>query len=537
MPDIVPTTKALYDQFLSQIQATLNTTVSSAEKAFTKVLSAVLSVFASSVYRYANDSLKSLLITTATREQLIIIGEDLGVYIRIATTSTLTIEIAAYDGAVIDTDKEFIDDLTGLSFYPQSTTTATGATVEFNIISRTTGSDNNLAVDDTLTLSTPISGVGETATVTAIVTEAVDEEDTEVYRSRLLFARRNRAGGGNAYDYKSWAEEVTGVKRAYPITGLPFADESVEDFADGDCEASGTSDWTAFPVATAQMIKETSIVYEGVRSLKFYSSDSGIMCGVAQDCLTVGQGYTIKGYMVDTNPDGSNHKFLVATSDLVSSLNVIGLEETIGTWQYFEYTFVALDTYLLFGQDKENNDYDDPYYIDFITLEPSRPLERTVFIEAIEELDVDGIPTQTLLDLVRENIITDPITGYHRMPMSHIEDMLYVWPIYRTSIYVRINSLIIDSALESDCKGQIEADLDTFFRSLFYYNAAVDSEVDKANNISDASLGAVIYTILSNYGASMTSVDFDLDGSFSSPLVSYYLKAGELCKLGAVSYG
>jgi hypothetical protein len=56
----------------------------------------------------------------------------------------------------------------------------------------------------------------------------------------------------------------------------------------------------------------------------------------------------------------------------------------------------------------------------------SEPPNRTVFIEAQEDLGVDGIPTQTLLDAAREYITHDPITGVDRQLLGLTDDTLHV---------------------------------------------------------------------------------------------------------------
>jgi len=526
----LPTAKETFDQILSQITSSLNAVVPSSPKSFTKIWSVINSTVVTSLYKYANDQFKDLLIITATRNGLLVIGEDYGIPIKPATNAILTVSIAAYNGAIIDTDKEFIGDLNGLSYYPQYTAESTGATVTFDIISQETDTDNNMEVTDTLTLASPIAGVGQTATVTAIVESAIDEEDIEVYRQRLLYARRNRGGGGNAADYKKWSEEPQGVKRAYPITGLPYVDESVEDFTDGDCELVGTAEWTSLTIDI--LTKDVINPFEGTRDLKI--DPDGVGGGVYQDCLVAGQGYTIKGYVrLETLEGGADDVLHIITYKSSGSESVTVGSHTLAStyWTYFETTFIATYAGLGFWRLSDSN-----FHLDYMTLEPSIPLQRTVFVEAVTDIDSDGIAPQYLLDDVRTAINNDPITGFSRPPMGHADALLYVRSIYRTEIFVKMTSLVIEAALEAACKAQIATDLDTYLRSVFFYNAAIDSDAERIDIISDASLGNIVYAILLNYGASVTSVSFGLTAGVASPLSRYFVKAGELTKLGAAEY-
>lgn len=539
---IIPTAKDLYDQYLSQIQSALNTTVPAGKKAFVKVLASIFATFGVSVYKYANDSIKQLLVLTADLEGLTLIGREFGISIKPATNAIFTVSISSYDGAEIGIDKEFIGDINQLSYYPQYTAISTGLTVSVILISQATGATNNMEIGDTLTLASPISGVGTTATVTSVTDVAIDVEDTEAYRSRLLYAKRNRGGGGNAYDYKKWAEEVIGVKQAIPISGLPFVDESAEDFLDGDCEAVGVADWIVAPGRPWSMrIKNTSIFMEGLQSLQLYTGGGTTDSMVYQECLTVGQGYKICGFIKKTNGN-STSDFAIGVGDHNDDMSwqYVYLKTSVdfssSGWYYVEAYFVATGIDLCFWEDTAIPNHVDGVCIDNFILSPSEPLERTVFVEAVSDIDPDGVAPEYLLNQVRESINTDPLSGVTRPPMGHIDSLLYVRSIYRTEIMVAIEALIIDPASRADCIDQIEADLDKYLRSLNYYNAAVDSEEDRRDQISAASISSVIYKILVNYGASVSGVSFGLirvlPGIPLPALVAYFLKPGETCKLG-----
>jgi uncharacterized phage protein gp47/JayE len=66
---------------------------------------------------------------------------------------------------------------------------------------------------------TPLTaGADSAATIFNTITPAVDEESEESFRRRILNEIRTVGGGGNATDYRTWAEEVSGVAVAYPYS-------------------------------------------------------------------------------------------------------------------------------------------------------------------------------------------------------------------------------------------------------------------------------------------------------------------------------
>lgn len=80
------------------------------------------------------------------------------------------------------------------------------------------GKAGNVDVGDTLTLTSPVSGVMSEAECLGI-TGGADAEDDESLRSRVLARQRETPHGGTGDDYVNWALSVPGVTRAwcYPL--------------------------------------------------------------------------------------------------------------------------------------------------------------------------------------------------------------------------------------------------------------------------------------------------------------------------------
>lgn len=93
-------------------------------------------------------------------------------------------------------------------------------TVDLPVSADLAGADGNMTAGDTLTLVNPGSGpfgLASSGTVdTAGLTGGADAEDTETFRARILYRKRNPPQGGSAADYEIWAgEALTTVSDVY----------------------------------------------------------------------------------------------------------------------------------------------------------------------------------------------------------------------------------------------------------------------------------------------------------------------------------
>jgi uncharacterized phage protein gp47/JayE len=175
-----------------------------------------------------------------------------------------------------------------------------------------------------------------------------------------------------------------------------------------------------------------------------------------------------------------------------------------------------------------------PYGGNPVSPGSSTPPERTVYIEAQEALAVDGIPPQTLLDEVRNNITTDPETGVTRQPLGLTDDTLFVEPITRTGFYVEVRGLTVAADKEAAAKADIDSDLTTYFKNVLPFVDGVDVEIERNDTITSLTISLTVQTVLVRYGATATSIGFGVIlGSF---LPDYTLGQGELAKLLQVNY-
>ncbi|KPK92403.1 hypothetical protein AMJ80_06680, partial [bacterium SM23_31] len=164
----------------------------------------------------------------------------------------------------------------------------------------------------------------------------------------------------------------------------------------------------------------------------------------------------------------------------------------------------------------------------------SVPPERTVYVQATEDIDPDGIAPQSLLDEVEAAIITDPVTGIANQPLGLTNDTLFVISISRTSFFVTVVNLQVDPALEAQVKADIETGVSQYFQNIRPFVTGLDSEVDRNDIITTTSVSCVVHEVVRSYGGSVEGVGFAVTPGV--PISIYAMRPGELGKNGGVSY-
>jgi len=213
--DLVTQQKAAYESRLS-------VTTPKSPKAFTNVLAVAQSAADKSLEKYATERSRANLASTASLEDLKVIGKENNVIIDPAIAAQINVTMTAAALATLPIGKQWIADSTGAYFTTNATYTESGGNIVAVLTAEDRGTDANLDNAETLSIGSPELGVGSIATVTSTAVEGEDEETITAYRRRVLAEIRNKGGGGNLADYREWSEEVSGVARAYPYSGKPI---------------------------------------------------------------------------------------------------------------------------------------------------------------------------------------------------------------------------------------------------------------------------------------------------------------------------
>jgi hypothetical protein len=161
-----------------------------------------------------------------------------------AIAGQYTIEVAGEIGATIQPNTTFKSLDTSASpdklFICENLFTFTGLTGEITIVALEAGVSSRLEVGDQLQVTAPIALVNSFATVLSVDVEAVEAENIEEYRLKVIQAYRSEPQGGARIDYILWASDAAGVRTIYPYVtnGAPgeldiFVEANPADSVDG----------------------------------------------------------------------------------------------------------------------------------------------------------------------------------------------------------------------------------------------------------------------------------------------------------------
>ena len=220
----IPTTAASAAQILANIESRINQNSPLLPKAFNRVISIALALLITGLYKFASERAKQNLVLTASDIDLERLGADRGVFRKAATAAVITADLPAINGVTIPVTATFTANVNGLRYFNNISSIAAGGIAALTLTAEEDGAAGNLSAlnPDTLNIGAQIAGATSIATVTGTVTPGTDQEDIEIYRSRVLTAYRSKTGGANTADYRIWSEKVSGVKHAYPYSGGPL---------------------------------------------------------------------------------------------------------------------------------------------------------------------------------------------------------------------------------------------------------------------------------------------------------------------------
>lgn len=135
-----------------------------------------------------------------------------------AQAAALQASFAGQVNSVIPAGTQVVRLSDSFAFATAADATANGSgIVTPTIVAGETGAAGNTSVGATLVLGTAVSGVTSQGTAGAVVAAGADLEATAAFKARMLLAFAKTAQGGSVSDYEGWAEDVSGVTRAWVV--------------------------------------------------------------------------------------------------------------------------------------------------------------------------------------------------------------------------------------------------------------------------------------------------------------------------------
>ena len=151
-----------------------------------------------------------------------------------------------------------------------------------------------------------------------------------------------------------------------------------------------------------------------------------------------------------------------------------------------------------------------------------------VYIEATEDINPDGIPTQAVLDAAEDAIRTDPVTGLERKPLS---DYFFTLPIALKVFDMTFTNLLALDILDAKEK-IIDAVTKTLKNKKPFIDGAEPVE-DKNDIVSRSELLAVAVATILPLGGTVDDLALELA---SVPIETFRLTDGNKSKAGGITF-
>lgn len=259
MSQQTPTTQALSDTIIAQLESSFGQNIPLLPKSFSRVLAKVTAAAIVIVYKYAGWILLQMFVAYATMRETEVNGKKIkplvewGRLIGVgdpnpATQAQHTMSVAVLNQTgslaagelLVDSTSGVIHQVVASVLLDAPTVTFTVRAVSDSSGGAGSGSIGNLEPGDTISFANTPPQLATDATVVAQTVAGEDAETEDGYRTRVIRRFQARPQGGAYSDYEEWATDVEGIAAAYPYTGdLPG---KVDVYVEATPESSGSED-------------------------------------------------------------------------------------------------------------------------------------------------------------------------------------------------------------------------------------------------------------------------------------------------------
>lgn len=342
------TTAEIRTLIISQLEASLNQTLSLLPKSFNRVLTNALAGVFVLLYRYVGFVFLQMFVKTATIEDVLIAGKlisplkEWGRLIGVgdptpATQAAFTVTVTVENQfGTLAAGTQLINAANGVTYLTTVATPLDMATVEVPVQAagdqtggNGAGAIGNLDIGAIVSFANPLASVARDAVVSAISVTAANAEATEVYRQRILDRFQKRIQGGALGDYEIWGEEAAGIINIYPYTGATAGEVDV--FAEATVASSGSAD--GIPTA-AQLAAVLALIEQDAEG-KAFRRQANAFVNVAA-ITRIGFDVDVVGLSVPTNLaqlqadiTAEITSFMFGREDFIPGVTLLPNKETI----------------------------------------------------------------------------------------------------------------------------------------------------------------------------------------------------------------
>jgi hypothetical protein len=222
------TIKEIRDLLLNAFQEKFNLTFRLLPKSFLRVFCTVIAGLFITLYKLAEWVVLQLFPDTAYWGEINILGERIrplvkwGVLMGVGEPKSGTQWKGRAEATVIKqggflfAGTQLKSNLNGKLYIVEESVPLESDIEEIALTSIEAGSSANLDIGDILTFVSPLGTVEKNVVITTIAEYALENEQEKEYRSRVSQRFRSPPMGGALSDYRTWANEVSGVWNSYP---------------------------------------------------------------------------------------------------------------------------------------------------------------------------------------------------------------------------------------------------------------------------------------------------------------------------------
>jgi len=240
MSQQIPTTQALSEDFVAQMDAATEHTTPLLARAYTRVLGKVQAGVYVLLYKYVGWMLLQQFIQHASMRETTILGRKIRPLVEWgrlvgagdpleATRAELTIavQVQVQTGS-LPAGSQLVFPSSGVVYVTTASIALNAATVYPTVRAVSdqrggagAGTVGNLAPGAVLQFAQPLPNVARQAPVTAQTVTGANAETEPAYRARIIRRVQAKPQGGAAADFRLWGEENPGIPHVYPYRGAP----------------------------------------------------------------------------------------------------------------------------------------------------------------------------------------------------------------------------------------------------------------------------------------------------------------------------
>ena len=218
-----PEIKEIQARIIADIEGRLGQQIPFFKKAAWRVLAWALAGVFSIIYKYIDYRSVQVFVQTADETGLKYWGEIYDINRGGSQASKFTVLVKGPNGIPIKAGTQYIKNTTGVVYRQLDSVLLVDGEAVVTVVATESGVKGNLYVGDTIAPINPI-GVEKNVSVVSLLTTGTNPENIEVWRQRIIERIRNPPQGGALADYPIWATQPTGIKRAFPMLGMPGVD-------------------------------------------------------------------------------------------------------------------------------------------------------------------------------------------------------------------------------------------------------------------------------------------------------------------------